>query len=81
MKSKLKWVWCYTCNTPTGICPRCKNNSCNGTYGPLDPTKEAKEGNWCPDCPAVYAAVNVAFAENRQPEKSQCDPTWISEAN
>lgn len=37
--------WCKTCRCPFVRCPRCGNNSCNGTYG---------EDQKCPVCPITY---------------------------
>jgi len=47
---KFEVAWCETCKGLFVRCPRCGNNSCNGTYG---------EDKKCPVCPLAYAMMNA----------------------
>lgn len=56
--------WCEVCNCVSGICPKCKNNACNGTYGPAKGTifdtnynPEALEK--CTICPLTYQYMDT----------------------
>lgn len=42
------WEQCSLCKIPTVICYKCKNNTCNGTYGLLS------SGLECDACSSAY---------------------------
>jgi len=44
--------WCNTCQQKFVRCPRCGNNSCNGTYG---------EDGECPVCPLAYDLMYASW--------------------
>jgi len=33
---KFEWEWCNLCDAPFIRCPKCGNNSCNGTFGKVN---------------------------------------------
>jgi len=47
MNKKFKFTWCPTCKGYSINCPKCGNNSCNGSYGKIN-------GVECDLCVDVY---------------------------
>ena len=46
---KIKFYWCDGCKGWAILCPRCGNNTCNGSYG---------EDGKCPVCSSCYELIN-----------------------
>ena len=56
-KLQFKWEWCPDCEIWMVICPKCGNNCCNGSYGPIIATEDVR--HTCEVCPLVYQYQNA----------------------
>ena len=55
------WGWCEMCGAHI-TCPKCGNNSCNGTFGRL------KNGKVCNVCNLAYQYCHLCYAHGIQPK-------------
>lgn len=72
---KFEWEWCILCNCAFIRCPKCGNNSCNGTTGAWD--KDGKltykgapnAATICDICPLVHEEESRAYSCKQVPAR------------
>jgi hypothetical protein len=57
---KLFFRWCELCEAPFISCPKCGNNSCNGTYGKVN-------GIWCGTCQYIHGFEDAMIEMGNYP--------------
>jgi hypothetical protein len=57
---KFEWEWCPVCEAWYILCPKCGNNTCNGTCGEID-------GEMCDVCELAYQYQSLAYKHDDVP--------------
>jgi hypothetical protein len=69
------WGWCSICGVHI-VCPKCGNNTCNGSFGDSDgdPKKagRGKSGDFsCEFCNLAYQYANLCYANGLEPKNKR----------